>query len=44
MNVKLTKHNSLHVSNSYMFWHRSAILKESARTKKYKSDTQIPLL
>jgi hypothetical protein len=40
--TQITKYNSLQVSQSYMFRHRSAILRESTRTKEYKSDTQIP--
>jgi hypothetical protein len=39
--LQIARCNSWEVSNSYMFRHRIAILKESARTKKCKCNTPI---
>ena len=35
--MHLLKYNSWQVSNSYMFRHQDAILRDSSRTKEYKS-------
>jgi hypothetical protein len=36
--IQILTHNSWQVSNSYMFWHQSAILMASTTTKEYESD------
>jgi len=39
--IQTIKYNPWHVSNPYMFQHRSAILTEFTKTSEYKSSTLI---
>ena len=36
--IRFTKYISLQVWNSYMFWHRGAILRDFSRTREYISE------
>jgi len=42
--IQTVKYISWQVSNSYMFRHRSAILRESSRSRDYKSKTRVGLV